>query len=170
VSPVGNSTLRDFPSPVTVGIHVVKGIITDAFGNATEVTRNTFVDTTLAGWRTFYFATPDNTSVRADHMDADGDGLSNAFEFAAGLSPVSAASRFYPQLEPVTGQPGQKAITFGPIVGGRTYTVKCKNSLLDAEWLPLADFTTSDMGLERTVIDLSPGAGPRFYRVEITVP
>ena len=73
-------------------------------------------------------------------------------------------------IAPVAGQPGQKAITFGPIAAGRTYVVTSKASLTDSMFLPLTSFTTVDNGTQRTVTDLSATGAAKFYRVEITVP
>ena len=50
-------------------------------------------------------------------------------EYVAGLDPTSAASTFKIGTAAVPGQPGQTAITFGPIVAGRTYVVTRKASL-----------------------------------------
>lgn len=121
-------------------------------------------------WRQFYFGTAANAGIAADTEDPDGDGDTNVFEFVAGLVPTDAASRFHLRVEPVPGQPGQRAIIFSPRLTDRTYVVKSKAALSDAMWMPLGSFTTSDNGDERTVTDLAAGTGARFYVVEITKP
>ena len=126
--------------------------------------------TAQEAWRMQYFLTLGNTGNAADDADPDGDGQTNLFEFVAGLVPNNPASRFQLRIEPVIGEPGQKAVVFGPVLVGRTYVVKSKGSLSDPTWEPLTSFTTSDAGNERTVIDLGAGSGARFYEVEITRP
>jgi hypothetical protein len=77
---------------------------------------------------------------------------------------------FQTAVSAVPGQPNQLAINFGPIVAGRTYTVKSTGALSPATWLPLSSFTSSDNGAVRTVIDNSAAIPPVFYQVEISLP
>ena len=130
----------------------------------------TFTLTPIGTWRQTYFGSPANSGQGADTADSDGDGFTNLFEYVAGLIPTSAASRFNMGVAPVPGQPGRKAITFDPIVAGRSYLVTSKASFTDPTWLPLTSFTTVDNGTQRTVTDLSATGGTKFYRVEITLP
>ncbi len=74
------------------------------------------------------------------------------------------------RTEDVAGQPGQKAIIFGPVLPGWVYTVKSKTDLTAPAWAPLTSFTTTDNGTERTVTDLAAGTAAKFYIVEITLP
>ncbi len=126
--------------------------------------------TAQEAWRMQYLLTTENRGDAADTADPDGDGDENLFEFVAGLVPNDAGSRFRVRVEPVVEEPGQKAIVFGPVIAGRTYEVKSKGSLDDPTWEPLESFTMTGEGAERTVIDRSPGEGPRFYIVEIIRP
>ena len=126
--------------------------------------------TVQEAWRQQYFGTVANAGNAADSADPDGDGHDNAFEFVAGLVPNDPASRFLLRVEPVAGQLGQKAIIFGPVVAGRTYGVKSKESLSDPEWTTLTNIAMSDNGSERTIADLEAGLGPKFYVIEITRP
>jgi hypothetical protein len=106
--------------------------------------------------------------------DDDGDGNSNTFEFVAGLVPTNAASVFRTTLSAMPGQPRQFAISFSPIVTGRSYTVKTAGSLVSGDWLPLSGATSNDAGIEpnitRTVIDSGVVGTNKFYKVEISVP
>jgi hypothetical protein len=62
---------------------------------------------------------------------------------------------------------GSPQVSFDPIVDGRTYTVKYKDSLDAATWETLQN-TASDNGTERTVTDTTESlAAARFYIVEI---
>jgi alpha-tubulin suppressor-like RCC1 family protein len=170
ISARGSAAFRSLIGPATAGPHTLKARIYDALGNFTETTQNFTVNTPQESWRKLYFGTTQNAGDAADLADPDGDGMSNLFEYVAGLVPTNALSRFNTRVEAVTGQPGQMAIIFSPIVAGRTYTVKYKTTLTDLTWTPLTAFTTSDNGTERTVIDLSTGLGARFYQVEIALP
>jgi hypothetical protein len=72
-------------------------------------------------------------------------------------------------VEDVPAEPGQKAIIFGPVIAGRTYSVKSKTNLADATWTTVTNITTAN-GAERTVTDLDAGTGPKFYQVEVIRP
>ena len=122
------------------------------------------VVTPYTAWTTQY------NLVQGPTGDDDGDGNSNNFEFVAGLIPTNASSVFQTAVSAVPGQPNQLAISFSPIVAGRTYTVKSTGALSPATWLPLSSFTSSDNGAVRTVIDNSAAIPPVFYRVEISLP
>jgi hypothetical protein len=74
------------------------------------------------------------------------------------------------RIEPVPGQPGQKKIIFSPRLASRTYVVTFRTDLTAGSWAPLTGFTFSDVGDERTVIDLNATGPEKFYRVELTYP
>jgi len=74
------------------------------------------------------------------------------------------------KIAPVAGQPNQMAISFKPIVRGRTYTVKSSASLASGTWTALSGSTSSDVGNERTVIDTGATGAKKFYIVEISYP
>ena len=111
----------------------------------------------------------ENNPLAAPALDPDGDGVSNAFEFTAGLIPNDPVSTFHFKIAPVPGQPLRKNVIFSPRLADRTYLVESRLTLGDP-WLPLGSSTESDNGTERTVTDLSAGGGKKFYRVEITKP
>ncbi|MDB6174478.1 MAG: hypothetical protein JWL59_3789 [Chthoniobacteraceae bacterium] len=167
VSAPGASASIPLTCPSTGGVHILKGRIYDALGYFTEVTQNFTINTVPESWRMLYFGTAENAGAAADLADPDGDGTSNLLEYVSGLVPTNARSRFNVRVELGARQP---AIIFSPLVAGRTYSVKYKATLTDPAWTPLADFTANDNGTERTVTDLSPGSGQRFYQVEITLP
>ena len=106
--------------------------------------------------------------------DDDGDGNSNTFEFVVGLVPTNAASVFRTTLSAMPGQTRQFALSFSPIVSGRSYTVKTAGSLVSGDWLPLSGATSGDAGIEpnitRTVIDSEVVGTNKFYKVEISIP
>ena len=119
-------------------------------------------------WQVQYFG--QNNPMAGPAMDPDGDGQTNRFEYVAGLVPNDPNSRFIYTIAPVAGQPTQRAITFSPVVAGRTYTVTTRTDLTSGTWQPLGSSTFTDNGSTRTVTDLSAGTGRRFYRVEISRP
>ena len=159
------------PLTLAAGDNLVTVRATDTAGNFTEKTlliRFTQL-TALENWRQLYFNSTANSGLGADGVDADGDGLTNLFEFVAGLIPNDPASHFNLRVEAVPAVAGQRKIIFSPLVAGRTYIVKSKASLAAPTWTPLTSFTTADNGTERTVTDLA-ATGPKFYTVEITKP
>ena len=114
-------------------------------------------------WQNQYFGA-DNASA-APELDPDGDGQTNSFEFTAGLDPTDSNSLFTVQI--AGDSEGSPQVSFDPVVGGRTYIVKYKDSLDAATWETLQN-TASDNGTERTITDTTAAsASTRFYIVEI---
>ncbi|MDB6173040.1 MAG: rcc [Chthoniobacteraceae bacterium] len=169
VSAPDASVFRNLSAPVNAGAYTLKGRVSDALGNFTEVIRNFTVNTAQESWRTLHFNTAQDAGAAADMADPDGDGTNNRLEYIAGLLPTNPLSHFDVRVETVPGKGDQKAIIFSPLIDGRTYSVKYKANLTDETWSALTDIKTSDNGSERTVTDLSAGAGSRLYIVEITL-
>ncbi len=126
--------------------------------------------TAQEAWRLQYFGTTSNTGNAADAADPDGDGQTNLFEYVAGLAPTDATSRFTLTIAAVPGQPTQKALSFTPVVAGRTYTITSKSTLTAPTWSAITASAPSDNGTTRTITDLSATPAPKFYHVEITKP
>ena len=103
-------------------------------------------------------------------MDAAGTGQTNLFKYVAGLNPTDTTSRFVVALQAVPGQSGQMQIVFSPVVAGSTYTVVSKRNLSDPAWVPLANSSPSDSGLQSTVTDLGFSGAKKFYRVSVSKP
>lgn len=181
---ISGSGVTKLTSPGTTGVFTVSatalttgtGYSFNAYAiNSAGTTYTTPVATftTLTpqeAWRQTYFGITTNTGNAADLADPDGDGLTNLFEYVAGLVPTNSASRFSISAQPVTNQSGQKAIVFSPIVSGRTYVVKSSPALISPVWSDLTSCTTSNTGSVRTVTDLAASSAKKFYHVEITVP
>lgn len=166
-TPTGSGTVTGLTG-LTAG--VLKAVVTtNAVSSGTSV-QVAMVLTLQEAWRLQYFGHYDNGGNAADTADPDGDGQTNIFEYVAGLVPNDPNSRFKLRVQPVTGQPAQKAIIFSPLVAGRTYVVKSKANLTDPTWVVLGSFSTSDTGTERTVTDLASGTWPKYYHVEVTLP
>lgn len=114
-------------------------------------------------------ADPDKeATVWGDQADPDGDGLTNFFEFVAGINPIDQASLFQFRIELVPGQPTHRKLIFGPIVAGREYTVEVNNNLGIGAFVPLEGMV-EDNGDIRTVTDAN-ATGFRVYRVQISLP
>lgn len=120
-------------------------------------------------WQVQYFGAPPNPTA-APAADPDGDGQSNAFEFAAGLVPTDATSAFRLRIDSTPGAPLQRRLTFSPRLPDRTYNVRSATSLAAPVWQPLTNSTSTDIGAERTVTDLNATGPRRFYRIEISPP
>jgi hypothetical protein len=95
-------------------------------------------------------------------LDTDGDGLTNADEFALGTDPRDPASRF--STIPSSSIPGEMLIRF-TAQPGRTYTVQFKNSLGETSWHKLTDIAAGEAVRELEVRDNPGEEGARFYRV-----
>jgi hypothetical protein len=119
-------------------------------------------------WQVQYFGVPPNPWA-APGVDADGSGHGNLFKFVAGLNPLDG-SRFTINSAPVPGDSSQMAISFGPIVRGRSYDVRTAESLAMPQWDPLTSSSHIDQGTTRTVIDHEALGARKFYRVEISKP
>ncbi len=124
-------------------------------------------------WQQQYFnaLALNDPAISGSLADADGDGLTNDFEFTAGLTPTDAQSRFLQQASSVPGQPTQMRLQIAPRLTDRTYSVESSPTLGPlVNWQPLTGFTTSDAGNVRTITDLNATGGTKFYRVRITKP
>lgn len=120
-------------------------------------------------WQVQHFG--EDNPLAAPGLDPDGDGLTNLFEFTAGLLPGSAASVFRHRIESVPGQPLQKRLIFQPRYASRTYVIESSPTLgPSADWQPVTNILVTDSGDERTLTDLSATGGARFYRVRIELP
>jgi hypothetical protein len=133
-------------------------------GGSTTAALNLAVVSAYSAWSTQYQLT------QVPEGDDDGDGNSNYFEFVAGLVPTNAASVFKTTAAPSSGQARQLTIVFSPIISGRTYKVKCSDSLAPGTWTELVNPIVSDAADVRTVIDSSAPGDRRFYVIEITTP
>ena len=92
--PVGFKAITGWTTP---GIQTVR-----VNANQATVTSTTYL-TAIENWRQLYFGSGANSGPGADGADPDGDGLTNLFEFVAGLTPTDSASRFNQRIEAVPG-------------------------------------------------------------------
>ena len=117
-------------------------------------------------WQAQYFGM--NNPNAAPNRDADGTGQNNMFKYVAGLNPTDHTSVFRVTVQPVSGQPTQKQIVFGPVLPDRTYTLCYKTNITDTTWTPLTGASQNDNGQQRTVTDTNAGGKQKFYQVQIS--
>ena len=94
-------------------------------------------------------------------LDADGDGLANASEFAAGTDPRDADSSL--TLSVLRLANGNLELGF-VAVEGRTYTIHSSQALGQA-WQSTAEFVPNEAG--PVAHELPPGGGQRYFKLEV---
>lgn len=102
---------------------------------------------------------PDTLEPRDGAADDDGDGMSNAAEYAAGTDDANPASSL--RVETAAGLP---ATIWFHAVSNRTYTVQCTDSLNPSEWRRLADVLARPTNRVEVLTDPAPGP-QRCYRI-----
>jgi|GEM_PF-682760 len=119
-------------------------------------------DTAAQNWRLNYFGTTANSGNAADSADPDGDGMTNAQEFAAGTNPNDRSSVLKVSQMQVSGN--NMLISF-QTVSGKSYRVDRNDTLQSNSWVTVLDNIAGTGGTVQ-VTD-SGGAAPprRFYRV-----
>lgn len=99
--------------------------------------------------------------------DADGDGVSNEDELAAGTNPLSASSKVAVTSMDVQkeGQNDRLTMTF-QTVPGRKYVVQT-TSVLGAAWVNISGVVQAQSTTTTFVITLPANTDPKFYRLLI---
>jgi hypothetical protein len=118
-------------------------------------------------WQVQYFGPPPNANAGPD-VDFSRTGQTNYFKYIAGLNPLDPTAVFTVKIVPAQGAPTVKSIVFGPLVAGRSHTVKTSTDLATGTWISLTGAFQTDNGATRTVVDLSATEDMKYYRVEIT--
>lgn len=80
-------------------------------------------------WRTAFFGSP-TSSLAADNVDADGDGMLNWQEFVAGTNPTNALSK----LQLITASSAQGTVFSWMTAPGKNYTLQASASLTGGSW------------------------------------
>lgn len=118
-------------------------------------------------WQVQYFGL--NNPNAAPSVDFSGTGQTNLFKFVAGLNPLDPAARFIVTAAPVAGQPSQKLISFGPVLAGRTYSVRAKADMASSNWSTVAG-SVLIVGSQGTLLDTAAIGAKKFYEVQIVKP
>jgi Bacterial TSP3 repeat len=95
--------------------------------------------------------------------DSDGDGLTNAQEFAAGTDPQSGASAL--RVSAISGDVPTIRIDFASVFG-KSYQLEYKDDLTATMWTPIAS-PVAGTGAVVEASDNGAPSGPRFYRVRL---
>ena len=103
--------------------------------------------------------------LAAPLLDPDGDGDNNLYEYNARLLPNDPTSFLDITLTPAAAE-GDALLTLSPGKAGVSYAVSYKDSLLDADWIPLTTMVGSDGMLGFT--DEAASGLRKFYIVTPT--
>ena len=114
-------------------------------------------------WQVQYFG--EDNAEAGPNVDADGDGDSNLYEYHARLLPNDPASFLSITLTPDATE-GDALLTLSPGKAGVNYAVSTKDSLLDADWIPLTAIVGSEGILDFT--DVAASGLRKFYIVTPT--
>jgi hypothetical protein len=129
---------------------------------STPVSATTF--TAQESWRSSHFGTPSNSGDAADGADPDGDGWSNANEFAAGTDPNDRASLL--KISSLETEAQDVVIGF-PTVAGKSYRVEKSATLSNGSWQTVAS-PVSGTGTAVEITDPGARSQPRwFYRIAV---
>jgi hypothetical protein len=161
-------TYSGSPSPPTaIGSYPVTGTVTDPnyTGSSSGVLA---IADSQANWRNTYFGTPNNLGLAADSADSDGDGYSNAQEYALGTDPTSPDKG---PLLTIANSGGSLSLGFlaklasGAGYGGysRYYTLEGSSNLKDSNsWSPLSGYSNI-FGNNQSVSVTLPISGQKFF-------
>lgn len=96
--------------------------------------------------------------------DADGDGLSNLFEYLSGHSPLNAAEKFVQQCSKL--ESGNLVLTWSS-VPGHSYGIERSDNL--NSWTPVATVPAAASPAVSTIFDLGPpNSSAAYYRIRLS--
>jgi hypothetical protein len=154
--------------------YVVSATATDANGNTSQFSFTQLVTATDSdsdgipdNWMLSYFSHTNGSAGDKSRPidDADGDGLTNAQEFAAGTNPKIAGSRF--AITSIDQIPDSPRVGFQP-VSGKTYRLEYRDNINLGNWITLV---TEIFAPNNSVIQITDPGGAglnrRLYRVDL---
>ncbi len=154
-------TIPGFDVPSSPSISVSGGqLVTQTFTYAP-------LQTPQEAWRQTHFDTTANTGNAADTFDFDGDGFTNAQEYAAGTNP-KVSGDFFKAENPQRSGNTFTLSTAGKV--GRIYVLERSATLAGGSWSEVA---TQGPLVADGAVTLSDAARPSvaaFYRIRVTGP
>ncbi|MEO7099565.1 MAG: LamG-like jellyroll fold domain-containing protein [Luteolibacter sp.] len=115
-------------------------------------------------WRLTNFATTESDGPAADDADPDGDGMTNAQEFAAGTDPKNPASVLHASSFVISGN---DVILSFDSVAGKTYRLERSDTLESGSWTTVQDQISGTGGI-LPITDAGAAAhSTRFYRIVV---
>jgi hypothetical protein len=120
--------------------------------------------TAVQVWRLTNFNTINNAGKAADSADPDGDGMTNAQEFAAGTDPDSRASAL--KISSVAKSGNDMLVSF-PTIAGKTFRLDCSSTLQSGSWTTVQD-GIAGTGDTVQITDIGGALQPRrFYHIVV---
>jgi fibronectin type 3 domain-containing protein/regulation of enolase protein 1 (concanavalin A-like superfamily) len=120
--------------------------------------------TAIENWRFSHFGTTANSGSAADQADPDGDGMTNAQEFAAGTDPNDSSSTL--AISQIARSGNDMVISFASMAG-KTYRLDSSDAVQSGSWVTVQDGIIGTGGLVQ-IVDTGAAALPqRCYRVVV---
>jgi len=120
--------------------------------------------TAVENWRLTHFGTTANSGNAADGADPDGDGMTNAQEFAAGTDPNDNSSVL--AITQISKSGNDMLVSFAS-TAGKTYRVDYSDTLQSGSWATVQDNIAGTGGVLQ-IADTGGAAQPkRCYRVVV---
>lgn len=172
-TPSGNTRSSLTPGTFDIEFTPVSGFVTPANESVQVIAGTTQLysiqfassQTPLDTWRQVFFGTTSNTGSAADSADPDGDGFTNAQEYAAGTNPNTTGD-FFKASNPSKAGSSFSVGTAGK--AGRTYVLERSGNL--STWTTIATQgpLASDGAVNLT--DPASTSDAFFYRIRVTGP
>ena len=131
-------------------------------GNSNGAGATTY--TVMEKWRLANFGTTANTGPAADTADPDGDGMTNAQEFAAGTNPNDRSSVLKINQLQLSG--ADYVLSF-QTVAGKTYRLERSTTLQSGSWTTVQDNIAGNGGVMQITDAGAGGQSKLFYRITI---
>jgi glucuronoarabinoxylan endo-1,4-beta-xylanase len=145
----------------TTYYYVVSGVNSAGeSANSSQASATTY--TALEAWRFYYFGTPSNSGNAADSADPDGDGCTNAQEFASGTDPTNRASCL--KINQMHASGNDMVLSFSTVTG-KTYRVERSDTLQSNSWTTVQDNIAGTGGTVQVTDSNGVGKSKRFYRL-----
>jgi hypothetical protein len=146
------------------GMTTVQCSAIDMLANSGTGSFNITVNSPVMTWRLLHFGTSENSGDAADSADPDGDGWTNAQEFAAGTNPNDRSNVL--KVSNVDKSGNDMLISF-PSVSGKTYTVQRSDTLQGGSWTTVQDGIAGTGGTVQVTDTDGALRLRRFYRVVV---